>query len=116
MREIYLIRHGQADLGNGGDQLSEVRRKQSELLGAYLRDQGLTFDVAITGSMERQQETARVVRINNNAVFNHISVDKRWNELDISGLFSEIIPKLVSDDECFRFAYEELTVQEVWFV
>ncbi len=59
MSAIYLIRHGQASFGNANyDELSSVGKTQARLLGEALRARDLRFDVAYSGSMRRQQDTA----------------------------------------------------------
>lgn len=56
---IHLIRHGQAAFGAADyDQLSELGREQSRLLGAALAPLAGEGDVAICGGMRRHRETA----------------------------------------------------------
>jgi broad specificity phosphatase PhoE len=59
MGAIYLLRHGQASFGsNNYDQLSPVGHQQALVLGEALKRRGVQADVAISGSMQRHQETA----------------------------------------------------------
>jgi broad specificity phosphatase PhoE len=59
MGAIYLLRHGQASFGsNNYDQLSPIGHQQARVLGQALKVRGVVPDVAISGSMQRHQETA----------------------------------------------------------
>ena len=59
MSAIYLIRHGQASFGSANyDELSPIGRTQARLLGEALRAWELRFDMAYSGSMRRQHDTA----------------------------------------------------------
>lgn len=58
MGTLYLVRHGQASFGAADyDQLSELGRKQSERLGQYWRERGITFDAVLTGTLRRHAQT-----------------------------------------------------------
>lgn len=58
MGTLYLVRHGQASFGAADyDQLSELGRRQSERLGQYWRERGLTFDAVLTGTLRRHAQT-----------------------------------------------------------
>ncbi len=58
MGTLYLVRHGQASFGAADyDQLSELGHKQSERLGQYWRERGLTFDAVLTGTLRRHAQT-----------------------------------------------------------
>ncbi|WP_421681653.1 histidine phosphatase family protein [Stutzerimonas urumqiensis] len=62
MGSIYLIRHGQASFGaDNYDVLSPIGFQQSEVLGRYLDALGIHFDRCVSGSLARQQDTARGV-------------------------------------------------------
>jgi broad specificity phosphatase PhoE len=59
MGAIYLLRHGQASFGsNNYDQLSPIGHQQARVLGQALKARRVQPDVAISGSMQRHQETA----------------------------------------------------------
>lgn len=59
MAELLLIRHGQASFGaDDYDVLSDLGRAQSRAAGAWLRTIGWTPDRVITGTLQRQIETA----------------------------------------------------------
>ncbi|GAB4351204.1 MAG: histidine phosphatase family protein [Gammaproteobacteria bacterium] len=62
MAELYLVRHGQASFGEGEyDALSELGRQQSRWLGEYFAERHIGFDRLFTGTLRRQQETARSI-------------------------------------------------------
>jgi broad specificity phosphatase PhoE len=58
MGTLYLVRHGQASFGaDNYDVLSELGQRQALRLGQYLRERGVVFEAAITGTLERQRQT-----------------------------------------------------------
>ncbi len=58
MGTLYLVRHGQASFGaDDYDQLSDLGRRQSVRLGKYFRQKGVTFEAALTGTLNRQLQT-----------------------------------------------------------
>jgi broad specificity phosphatase PhoE len=60
MSVIHLVRHGQASFGKPNyDELSELGRRQARILAAYCLSAGLNFDACYSGSLARQQDTAR---------------------------------------------------------
>ncbi|CAH0990654.1 phosphoglycerate mutase GpmB [Sinobacterium norvegicum] len=60
MAEIYLVRHGQASLGSHNyDQLSANGIQQAQWLGQYFRQQQLSFDHVISGTLSRHRQTVQ---------------------------------------------------------
>ncbi|HEY2684196.1 MAG TPA: histidine phosphatase family protein [Steroidobacteraceae bacterium] len=60
MGSIYVVRHGQAAFGTDDyDRLTEVGLAQARLLGEYFAARRLRFDAVFTGTLLRQQQTAR---------------------------------------------------------
>lgn len=58
MGTLYLVRHGQASFGaDDYDQLSPLGERQSERLGEHFRAHGIRFDMVLTGTLRRQQQT-----------------------------------------------------------
>lgn len=58
MSELFLIRHGQASFGAANyDCLSETGHQQARYLGRYLRQRGVSFDLAFCGAMQRHRQT-----------------------------------------------------------
>lgn len=59
MSAIYLVRHGQASFGAADyDVLSELGHRQAALAGAELRARGVRIDLAASGTLRRQIDTA----------------------------------------------------------
>ena len=82
MPVVLLVRHSQASFGaDDYDVLSEVGRRQSELVGAELRRRGLRDPVSVAGGLRRQQDTALLALPDEPLV-----VDRRWDEYDHLGL------------------------------
>ena len=58
MGTLYLVRHGQASFGaDNYDVLSALGLQQAVRLGEYFRTKGITFDAALTGTLQRQVST-----------------------------------------------------------
>lgn len=58
MGHLYLVRHGQASLGaDNYDQLSPLGHRQSQRLGEYWKEVGLSFDAVLLGTLTRHAET-----------------------------------------------------------
>jgi broad specificity phosphatase PhoE len=89
---LYLLRHGQASFGTDDyDQLSDLGRKQAELLGRELRTRGVTINVAVCGTMRRQRDTAALALASAGVdvgVDVEIDVDGRWNEYDYTDIIA----------------------------
>lgn len=62
MSTLYLVRHGQASFGAADyDDLSAAGRQQARLLGDFFVQSGIHFDTCWSGTLRRQQQTAREV-------------------------------------------------------
>jgi broad specificity phosphatase PhoE len=62
MGTLYLVRHGQASFGTDNyDQLSELGRRQCLRLGEYFRSRGRRFEVAISGTLQRQVQSLEAI-------------------------------------------------------
>jgi broad specificity phosphatase PhoE len=82
MPVVLLVRHGQASFGaDDYDVLSDVGRRQSELVGVELVRRGLREPVSVSGGLRRQQDTALVALPDT-----PLTVDRRWDEYDHLGL------------------------------
>lgn len=63
MRDVYIVRHGQAAFGTDDyDRLTEVGWEQSRLLGEYFRGREMQFSSVFTGDMRRHRETLAGLR------------------------------------------------------
>lgn len=102
MGSIYLVRHGQASLGAADyDVLSSLGVQQSEILGDYFIDTGVTFTQCFSGDMLRQKDTARTVlqRYSDAKVAApELTIDNAFNEIDVDSIFRLLLPK-IQDDE-----------------
>lgn len=59
MAIVFLTRHGQASFGSSNyDRLSDLGHQQSRWLGEYFAQRGIRFASAISGTLERQRDTA----------------------------------------------------------
>jgi broad specificity phosphatase PhoE len=88
MAVVHLIRHGQASFGaDEYDELSELGRLQSRTLGAVLAARRLRFDRAVSGSLRRQRDTAKLcLEAAGISPSGGVEIDDRWNEYDHLGL------------------------------
>ncbi len=58
MGTLYLVRHGQASFGaDDYDVLSALGVRQAVRLGEYFKTRGITFEAALTGTLQRQIHT-----------------------------------------------------------
>ena len=58
MGTLYLVRHGQASFGaDDYDVLSPLGMKQAVRLGEHFKARGVTFNAALTGTLQRQVST-----------------------------------------------------------
>lgn len=63
MPDVYLVRHGQASLlADDYDALSEHGKEQSRVVGRWFAARGKRFDYVVSGSLQRQIETANEVQ------------------------------------------------------
>jgi broad specificity phosphatase PhoE len=105
MSSLILVRHGQASFFAANyDELSEVGREQSRLLGEYWTRRGLALDPVYTGPRTRQRQTAELVGAG------HIQAGRHWctpvedpelDEYDIGGLVHRLAPELARQDRAF---------------
>ena len=62
MGTLYLVRHGQASFGAANyDQLSPLGQQQCLRLGDYFAQRGQQFEAVITGTLQRQQQSAAAI-------------------------------------------------------
>jgi broad specificity phosphatase PhoE len=99
VKALYLIRHGQAGTRRDYDTLSEVGRRQSELLGRYFRTAGVRFERVVCGALARQRETYECVADSGGLPPGEI--DPAWNEFDLEGVYRDIAPQLCAADPSF---------------
>lgn len=86
MSLITFVRHAQASFGAANyDQLSALGYQQSRWLGEYLAQQGAHYDLVITGSQARHQQTADAL-LAAAGLTPHWREDPRWNEFNFRQL------------------------------
>lgn len=92
MATLYLFRHGQASFGaDDYDKLSSLGCRQAEVLGHYLRDQGIQLDAAYSGGLLRQRETAALALASQpREVPQHI--DERFDEVRNDEQITHLVP------------------------
>ncbi len=93
MGTLYLVRHGQASFGAADyDQLSELGRKQSERLGQYWRERGISFDAVLTGTLRRHAQTWEGIAQGAGYV-NEVQALAGLNEYDSEAVIAAIHPQ-----------------------
>jgi len=101
MSLLFLIRHGQASFGaDNYDSLSATGARQSELLADYFSSSGLVFDLAFSGSMQRQQDTAGIVisRAPGSFRLAEPEVLPELDEHDSSNILRSQLPGILEED------------------
>lgn len=94
MAEILVVRHGQASFGaDNYDELSDLGRRQGQLLGETLRAMGWQPDRAITGSLARQKQTLDAMGFSVCA-----EEHSGWNEYDFHDLLHQRFGGQAPDD------------------
>lgn len=103
MAELLVIRHGQASFGaENYDVLSDLGREQARAAGAWLRGMDWAPDRVITGTLNRQIDTATEM-----GVAPEPETHAGLNEYDFSALlkarFPDGMPDLVKGDRKVHF-------------
>lgn len=114
MSRVYLVRHGQAGTRDAYDSLSDLGKRQARLLGEHFVSQNIRFAAAYAGSLSRQQQTARSVAaafIDAGLSFPSLTIDRGWDEFDLSRVYQAIAPQLAQEDSAFRREYEDMRAQ-----
>ena len=111
MTYIYLIRHAQAGTRENYDVLSDLGRKQAQLLGRHFVREGIEPGAIYSGSMERQRLTAEITRETIAAAgldAPNVTTDERWNEFSLINVYRAIARRLRQDDSQFARDLEEM--------
>jgi broad specificity phosphatase PhoE len=83
---LLLARHGQGSMGTADyDRLSDLGRRQAQMLGARL-SRDLTVGQVWCGGLARQQETARVLLAELDRPPGDLRTDARLDEYDPAGI------------------------------
>lgn len=89
MAQLFLVRHGQASFGAANyDQLSDLGRQQARWLGEYFKGRDLTFKRVLTGTLSRQQDTAREILSAMGAATNQTDVHAGLDEYSAEPLYA----------------------------
>ncbi|MGB3243501.1 MAG: histidine phosphatase family protein [Sulfitobacter sp.] len=112
MAELLVIRHGQASFGQDNyDVLSDLGHRQSEAVGAILREMNWTPDRLVTGTLKRQRDTLSSMGFDQTP-----EEHPGFNEYDFSDLlaarFKGNVPDLVKGDRKTHFRALRDTVFE----
>ncbi len=111
MSALYLFRHGQAGPRHRYDTLSSLGEQQARLLGERLAAQGMRFDAAIAGSLERQRRTAHIVQSvyrKAGVAFPEVTLDEQWNEFDLGAVYQQVADPLAREDPEFAKLWAEM--------
>ncbi|HEV2812185.1 MAG TPA: histidine phosphatase family protein [Solirubrobacteraceae bacterium] len=96
MPSILLVRHAQASFGGENyDVLSEHGAEQVRALAADLARRGVRIDEVVSGSLDRQKDTARPIA---EALGLDVVVDERWNEYVTEDILVHHSDTLVRED------------------
>jgi len=101
MAAIYFIRHGQASATEDNyDRLSDLGHRQSRLLGDFLQAQGARFGAAVSGTLERQRDTARGVlsQLDGGPDPDDLQIDPGLDESLVMTFIDRLLPELVTKD------------------
>jgi broad specificity phosphatase PhoE len=83
MGVLLLVRHGQASLGAADyDRLSDLGRRQAQVVGARLAGTGLPVDRVVAGALSRQRDTAAAVMAALGRPLSELDIDDRLDEYD----------------------------------
>ncbi len=83
MGVLLLVRHGQASLGAADyDRLSDLGRRQAQVVGARLAGPGLTIDRVVAGELSRQRDTAEAIMKALDRPLSELGTDGRLDEYD----------------------------------
>lgn len=98
MAVIYLIRHGQASFGSEDyDRLSELGRRQAQLLGAHLKSSRVPFEALLSGGLRRQQDTAAEIATAFGDRAPEVAVNNAFNEYDHMGVIRAYMPRFMTE-------------------
>ena len=97
MTTLILVRHGQASFGaRNYDQLSELGARQSRVLGEYWTRLKPSFDAVYSGTMSRQQDTARHA-LTELASQLPVTINSAFNEYDFEAILKTYIPMVMAE-------------------
>lgn len=93
MKQILLVRHGQASFGKRDyDALSERGHEQARVLGRALAEQGVVPDLVVRGGLRRHEETVAGMLTGLGESIPE-QVDVGWDEFDFQHLIEVVRPR-----------------------
>ncbi|HHO76549.1 MAG TPA: histidine phosphatase family protein, partial [Deltaproteobacteria bacterium] len=119
MSMLYMFRHGQASFGQDNyDNLSTLGFEQARILGEHLTGIGLKIDAAYSGTMHRQEETARQVLKcyqDKGYCVPELVQTNTLNEYDFSTIISSQIPEMMKQDPMIKHHLENMITDKESF-
>ena len=101
MSLLTLVRHGQAHaFQKESDRLTETGEEQARRLAVFWRENGIRFDEAYTGALERQRATERMVAAGV-PEWPAAVVMPEFNEYDATGVLNRLVPELAAREPGF---------------
>jgi len=92
MKTLHLVRHGQASWhGEDYDDLTELGRRQSTVVGEALAERRISPDQVVSGALRRQRDTAELASVAAGWSAER-QVDERWAEFDHVDLVARFDP------------------------
>lgn len=105
MSKLTLVRHAQASIfADNYDELSELGRKQAQMLGDYIVRRQVHVDAVFCGPKVRQQQTAEIVGGACEAAGQHWPDPvclQEFDEYDLVSIFRALAPDLARQDADF---------------
>ena len=114
MKQLYLIRHGQASFGTAHyDQLAERGYEQSRITGEWFKQCGIGIDHVVAGGLQRHLQTAKGFLsgyVGETGWRSPIHRDPEFNEVDQADMMNPGNAK--NRDESKRDVWSKMTFSE----
>ncbi len=114
MTTIYMIRHGQASvLSDNYDQLSDLGKKQAQLLGEYFVEQNIQLDKIIRGPLYRhEQSTQHFIEAYQKTKIEipPIEIREAFREHQGPKMVRELAPSLLQEEEYLKEIHAKAAV------
>ena len=107
MSTLTFIRHGQAGSRGTYDVLSPLGQQQATCLGEYLAAQNFVCDAFVSGTLNRQQQTAALLHAACPTLPSPTLLPL-WNEFDLTSVYNGIAPQLAAADPAFAESFTAL--------
>lgn len=114
MSYLFFVRHGQGTLDGGHyDQLSELGKIQSRMLGEMWAARDFKIDYVYSGTQKRHRQTVETVAASyetKGLKFPEIRKDERFNEIDSLDVLEKLLVVLLNKDPEFYALVERTRV------